>query len=262
LVSSALIGGWIAAVTFPRLTYFLTVPFLALSVVALGMFREPRLHKAEAPQSLRSHVNTTYRTILQGGCLVPIITLMVLTSLLLSMLFEFGALWLVALAAPAILYGPHFAGLTSALGIGGLLGGRVRLTNPPTLGLIVGLMALSSLTLTTSHSAVVVTGAQVLLAILIVTISIFLTAQLHDAIPSNIRSGVASGVGTFTWIAFLPLSLIFGYVSKQAGVYTAGWMITGIVVVMGFLLVRLVLDLRSRVAGGGEPTACPALATS
>jgi hypothetical protein len=33
---------------------------------------------------------------------------------------------------------------------------------------------------------------------------------LHDAVPSTIRAGVASGVGTLTWLTFLPFALLFG----------------------------------------------------
>ena len=37
-------------------------------------------------------------------------------------MLEFGPLWLVALLVPPFLYGPHWAGLTAALGLGGMLG--------------------------------------------------------------------------------------------------------------------------------------------
>ena len=37
-------------------------------------------------------------------------------------MLEFGPLWLVALLVPPFLYGPHWAGLTLGLGLGGLLG--------------------------------------------------------------------------------------------------------------------------------------------
>ena len=38
------------------------------------------------------------------------IALLVLTALLLQVMLEFGPLWMVALAASAGLYGPHWAG--------------------------------------------------------------------------------------------------------------------------------------------------------
>lgn len=51
-----------------------------------------------------------------------------LAAIPLGGLIEFGPIWLVALAVPALLYGPHWAGLTAALGVGGLLGLQPWLT--------------------------------------------------------------------------------------------------------------------------------------
>jgi MFS family permease len=239
LVVSALVGGWLATITSPRLTYVVTLPFGVLSIIALSKFREPRLHKSEEPQPLRSQIATTYRTILERGGLRPVIALMVLTALMLQAMLEFGPLWMVALAAPAILYGPHWAGLTSALGLGGLLAGRVRFNRATTTGFGIA-MVLCSVVLVTSHVAVVVIAAQVSLVVAIVTISVFLTGQLHAAIPSTIRAGVASGIGTLTWIAFLPFALLFGAVSNTFGVHVAGWLMMAVTAMTAVLLVRLV----------------------
>ncbi|HMG31024.1 MAG TPA: MFS transporter [Jiangellaceae bacterium] len=241
LVSSALVGGWLAGLTSPRLMYFLTVPFTALSIIAYLRFQEPQLHKTEERTPLRSHLAVTYQTITRRGRLLPIVALAVLSSLILQVVFEFGPLWLVALAASAILYGPYWAGLMSTLGLGGLLAGRLRLDKPATLGGVVGLMILASLVLTISANVLVVTIAQVLLALLVVAASIHVTRLLHDAVPSRIRTGVASGVGAISWIAFLPFALVFGLVSKYSGVHTAGWMITAATVLAGLLLAKVAL---------------------
>ena len=119
-------GGWIAGLATTRLTYFLTVPFAALSVVAYCAF--PRAAAAQdrraRPRCAR-HLAVTYRTLIRGGqaaadrrpgradraCPAKLV-------------FEFGPLWLVALGAPAVLYGPYWAALTSTLGLGGLLAGQ------------------------------------------------------------------------------------------------------------------------------------------
>ncbi len=173
--------------------------------------------------------------------MLPIITLAVLSALVVQLLFEFGPLWLVVLAVPAVLYGPYWALLVSTLGLGGLLTGRIQLDKPTTAGGVAGLMILASVALTTSTSMIVVTIAQILLALLVVLAGIHVTRLLHDAIPSTIRSGVASGVGALSWMAFLPVALAFGLVSSGYGVHTAGWMITAITVIAGALLVRLSL---------------------
>lgn len=239
LVASALAGGWIAGVADSRLTYFLTVPFAALSIIAFLRFAEPRLHKTGERTPLRRHLAVTYRTLTRRGRLLHIITLAVLIALIMQVIFEFGPLWLVALAVPAVLYGPHWAGLMSTLGFGGLLAGRLRLTRPATLGAVVGLMVLASLVLTTSAGFVLVTAAQIMLSLLIVITSIHVTRLLHDSVPSTIRTGVASGVSTISWLVFVPFALVFGLVSKHHGVQTAGWMIFAVTVLAGLLLAKV-----------------------
>ena len=238
LVASSLLGGAIAGLTSTRLTYFLTIPFAALSVLAFLRFTEPQLHKAGEPTPLRHHLAVTYRTLTRRGRLLPIITLAVLSSVILQMVFEFGPLWLVALAVPAVFYGPYWAGLVSTLGIAGLLAGRLQLDKPVTVRAMVGLMTVASVTLTMTTSVVVVTIAQIVLALLVVIASIHVTRLLHDAVPSTIRSGVASGVGAISWMVFLPVALAFGVVSTRSSVQTAGWMLTAVTVLAGLLLAR------------------------
>jgi predicted MFS family arabinose efflux permease len=258
LVSSSLLGGWLAGLTTPRLMYFLSVPVAALSVIAFLSFREPQLHKTEEDTTLREQLATTYRTLTQGGRLLPIVGLAVVTSLVLQVVFEFGPLLLVALAAPAVLYGPYWAALTSTLGLGGLLAGKFPLGRPTTVGVVVGLMILASLLLTRQTGVAVVTVAQVVLALLVVIVSIYVTRLLHDAVPSTVRTGVASGVGAISWIAFLPSALVVGAVSKQNSVHTAGWLIIAATAGVGVLLFAMALR------GRAEPTVArpePALET-
>jgi predicted MFS family arabinose efflux permease len=244
LVSGSLLGGWIASLASTRLTYFLTIPFAVLSVLAYLRFHEPRLHKAGEPTSLRRHLAVTYRTLTRRGRLLPIITLAVLTSLILQLILEFGPLWLVALAAPAIAFGPYWAGLMSTFGLGGLLAGRLQLDKPASVGVVSSLMILASLALTATTSGVVVTIAQITLALLIMIASIHVTRLLHDAVPSTIRSGVASGAGAISWMVFLPVALAFGLISTQHGVHTAGWMLTGLTTLAAALLAKLSLSRR------------------
>jgi hypothetical protein len=82
---------------------------------------------------------------------------------------EFGPLWLVALAAPAVLFGPYWAALTSTLGLGGYLAAKLDLTRMP------------------------VVVAQVVLALLLAVVAIYAGRLLHDAVPSTIGAGVSSG---------------------------------------------------------------------
>jgi Na+/melibiose symporter-like transporter len=97
-----------------------------------------------------------------------------------------------------------------------------------------------------------VTVAQFAVALLVVTMSIYVSRVLHDAVPSTIRSGVVSGVGALSWISFLPFSLVFGHVSKQYGVDTAAWMITGVAVLAAAVLVKVVSEPADETAADEE----------
>ena len=242
LVSSALVGGAIAEIAPLRLTYFLTVPFLAGAIAALWTFREPRLHQASESPPLRQQIFTTYRMLTGRGRLRPIVTLAVLTALLLQAMLEFGPVWLVALAAPAIVYGPHWAGLMSALGLGGMLGGRLGFSRPAPVAAVGAGMVACCLVLALIHDVIAVIAAQVALTVLVVAVSIPITRRLHDAVPSGIRAGVASGVGTLTWLTFMPFAVVFGVVSSRADVHTAAWTLVGIAVITAGLMLAFVFN--------------------
>ncbi len=252
LVIGALAGGALAEVSPLRVTYLLTVPFVAGSIFVLLALREPRLHEAEAGEPLRRQVVTTYRAILERGRVRSVVAMMVLTALVLQLMLEFGPLWMVALAAPAIVYGPHWAGLMAALGFGGLIGGRLGFTSPARIGFVGAAMVASSLALTTSHNTVVVVGAQVLLLLLVMAVSIPITRRLHDAVPSGIRAGVSSGVGTLTWITFMPIALVFGAVSNSAGVHAAGWIFVAATAVTAAVMVAFVFRQPTEAAVAAE----------
>jgi len=252
LVASSLAGGVIAGLATPRLTYFLTVPFALASIAALLRFDEPRLHKAEESTSLRSHVAVTYRTITQRRELLPAVVLTVLTALMLQVIFEFGPLWLVASGTAPGLYGPFWAGLVSTLGLGGLLAGRVRLDRARVVTSTIAVLTLASWALTATRNLLVVTIAQFAVALVVVTMSIYVSRVLHDAVPSSIRSGVVSGIGALSWISFLPFSLVFGEVSKAYGVDTAAWMITAVAVLAAVALVTVVHGDRAQTAADPE----------
>lgn len=241
LVLSAFAGGWIASVTSTRLTYFVTLPFVVLYLIALSRFREPRLHQVGERSPMRAHLRTTYGAIVHRGRLIPIAAAAVMSALILQTIFEFGPLWLIALSASAVLYGPFWAGLVAALGIGGLLAGRLKLNRPLQATAVAIVMLLACVTMTTSHNLLALTIAMTVLAILVVVVGIHVSHLMHDAVPSTIRTGVASGISAVSWIFFLPFALGFGAVSKESGVYTSGWMITAAAVLAGAALVWVVL---------------------
>ena len=236
-VLSALAGGVLAQYTSTRFTYFATVPLVGLAIIAFLRFDEPRLHQAAERVSLRSHVALTLRTMITSRAVLTVLLLAATAGLLSQAVFEFGPLWLVALAAPAVLYGPYWAALVSTLGIGGLLTSKLRLNRWPMLAVLIILSLGTALLLTWTRSLAVLVAAQVVLALVLAIMGIHASRLLHDAVPSSIRAGVSSGAGTLTWVLFLPFSLVFGWTARENGVYWSGFMLAGAAVVVAVLLV-------------------------
>jgi MFS family permease len=261
LTLGALAGGALAAATATRVTYFATLPFLVVSTIFLLRFREPRLHQPAEPRSLGAHVALTINAVRCQARLIPIAVLLVLTALLTQTVFEFGPLWLVDAGSSAGSFGPAWAVLMASLGLSGLLAGRVHFDRWPSLSVVAAVLVAAGVTLVVARNPVIATAAQAVLALLAIAVGIYLTRLLHDAISSDIRSGVASTVGAGGWVVFLPFSLVFGSVSDRWGVHTAGSMILGVVGAIVALLVVVVAGARrtTRAAGsiGGEVVAFP-----
>ncbi len=238
-VASALAGGVIAGWTSARLTYFLSVPFIALAIVAFLRFDEPRLHRTSEPVALRAHMALTFRTMTRQPSVRQVLLLAALVALLSQAVFEFGPLWLVAFKAPAALFGPYWAALVSTLGVAGYLTSKLNLDRHVTvlaLALIAPAAALT-LALSQSGSLAVVIAAQALLALSLGIIGIHAGRLLHDGLPSAIRAGVSAGVGTLSWTLFLPFSILFGWFARAHGVLLSGWLLAAAALVVGLLLV-------------------------
>jgi MFS family permease len=237
LVTSALAGGWLAELLSTRATYFLTVPFGLLAVVAYLRFTEPGLHRAATPVPAWRQLVLTSRALTGQRRLLPVVLLAVLSALLVQVVLEFGPLWLVALAVPAAVYGPYWAGLTSTFGLGGVLAGTLSLNRPGTARAVAALMALAGVVLALPVGAAAAIAAQVVLALLVVVVGIHVNRLVHDAVPSSVRAGVASGVSTLSWLVFVPFAVVIGLLSTNRGVMTAGWLVAATAVLAGGLLV-------------------------
>lgn len=229
LVTSALAGGLVAGHAGLPAAFFWTIPVALLSLVALAVFREPQLHKAHAPSSIRQHTADMFRAVLGRRQLLRLITIIVSCTLVAETLYEFNQLWLIALLVPVVLFGPFFSLVMASTGIGGLIAGHVarrRLTNI----LLLSTMLVSSLTLALSHHTSIIVAALVALGSAATAMNILLMRDFHDALPSRFRAGAASAISTISRIIFIPGALAFGALSTTHSVFTAAWMIVGLVV--------------------------------
>jgi MFS family permease len=247
-VVSALAGSLLAGWTSPRLTYFVSIPFVVLAIGAFLRFAEPQLHRSGEPVALRTHIALTFRAITRQYEVLQIILLGALAGLVSQAVFEFGPLWLIALHTSPAWFGPYWAALVSTLGVGGYLISKLHIDGRMTAVGLACVGSVAAFTLTLHQSLAVVIVGQIVLALLLALIGIHAGRLLHDAVPSTIRSGVSSGVGTLSWVLFLPFSLLFGWIARQEGVNRAGWMLTGAAVLVGTLLVAASFTAPSRTA--------------
>jgi hypothetical protein len=113
-----------------------------------------------------------------------------------------------------------------------------------------------------------VIAAQLAVTVASVAAGIVVTKLLHDRIASEVRASISSGVGSLTWLTFLPFAVTFGVVTERADVYAAGWILGGLALALALLFARVSLvsaapevgpALRSATAtvgaGGDEPEA-------
>jgi len=236
-VVSALAGGVLAQYTSTRFTYFATIPLVGLAVIGFLRFEEPGLHQAAERVTLRSHIALTFQTMITSRVVLCVLLLVAAGGLLSQAVFEFGPLWLVALEAPAVFYGPYWAVLVSTLGVAGLLIGKLNLERRLMQALLMTVSLATAILLTWTRSLPLLMAAQVVLALVVALIGIHASRLLHDAVPSSVRAGVSSGGGTLTWVLFLPFSLVFGWVAAENGINRSGFMLIGAVVILGILLV-------------------------
>ncbi|HEX4470597.1 MAG TPA: MFS transporter [Nocardioides sp.] len=254
LTASALAGGLVAALLSPRATYVVTVPFVLLGIVVLGGFREPTVHRSATSRSIRAHLAETAAALRGPGLLAPVIG-SVAAAAALQMVFEFGPLWLVALHAPAALFGVFTAAVTATLGLGAALAARLHLGRRPSAVAALVLMT-GGVLLVARGGLVEVVAGQIVMALLLVAMGVHFSRLVHDAVASSLRSGVSSGVGTLSWVVFLPCALIFGGLSSGSGLRGGAIVLGGLVLVAGL---AVVLTADPRPAARAVPEAAPVL---
>jgi MFS family permease len=238
LVVSAIGGGLLAALTSARVTYLVTVPLVASAAVAFCFLREPRLHRAGERVSYRHQVRATFRALAGGRGIAEVLVLTALVAAAAQVVFEFGPLWLVAMHAPAALYGPYWAALVATVGIGAWCASRVHLDRTRNSAGVGVVLLAAAITPTVSHALAVIIAAQVLVALATALIGVRAGFLLHEAVAANVRAGVSSGASTLSWLIFLPVSLTFGWIARVHGVASAGWLLVGIAAAAAFLLIR------------------------
>jgi hypothetical protein len=140
--------------------------------------------------------------------------------------------------APSGLYGPYWAALVSTVGIGAWLTSRLDFGRAWVALTLSAAPVVAALALVAASSLSIVIAMQVVIALVAAIVGVRASFLMHSAVAAGIRAGVSSGASTLAWITFVPLSLVFGWLSRAHGVHTAAWLLVLIAVALAALLHR------------------------
>jgi uncharacterized membrane protein YobD (UPF0266 family) len=73
-------------------------------------------------------------------------------------------------------------------------------------------------------------ACQLVVILSAIIMQILLTRDMHDQLPSHIRAGAASAIGTLSRVGLIIMALVFGYVTQHSSVFTAAWLIAALAV--------------------------------
>ncbi|MDB5166517.1 MAG: major facilitator superfamily 1 [Candidatus Saccharibacteria bacterium] len=239
LIISSIAGGLLSQATDLRTTFFWSVPPIILGIIALLFLREPSLHRAEEAVDVRAHIIATFRAVLRRGALLPIVISLILVTITTELFFEMDQLWLIALAAPAALYGIINAIVLGSIGFGGVAAAWRKK------GLLVAistaLIIISSVCLIFTRNLAVIVAAFFCLATALSALSVVYSKRLHDTLPSKLRAGATSTVSTTGRGLIIPIVLLFGAISNGASVFHAAYIVLALAVL---ILVFVVITMR------------------
>lgn len=244
LIGSALLSGIIGSTFGLRATYFLSIPVMLIGIVALIKFREPQLHKNGTKSALLKHSRETLKAVLKKGPVFWIVFSLILMQIGERTIFEFYQLWFLALALPVMFFGQGSALMMSSISVSGLAAKRIK-TSIAKVGLLSILMIILSLALTRHITYLVIIAQASLLAIFMV-LDILLNHKIHDLLPSKIRTGASSTIGTIAQIIFLPIAYLFGWLSKTYSIFQASYLVI-LIACLGFLGVyKVFIQMKSK----------------
>ena len=223
-VVAALLSGVIGKFFGLRSTYWMSLPLIALSVLMLLKFKEPTIHKAQVKSSLIKHTAQTLKAVMQTGYVFWIVLASVLFGMISRLLNNLSPVWYLAFALPVIWWGPAYALIHIS---GGIAGSIVSYMNNSRFKIFAFALFISlmSLVLASHASSVAVVIAQTVALTGYAVFSILLSRQLHDTLPSHIRAGSSSAVGTLAQLSFIPVTFLFGWLSNTYSVFKAAWVV-------------------------------------
>ena len=229
LILGGISGGIISQFVGLRETFWLSVPTALISIVFLYIFKEPKLHKQNQNESLLKHIKLTFGSVFQNDNLIWLLISLLASTTLFTIVIEMSQLWMVALSAPIILYSVMQSLNTSVFGIGGMLSRFIKTKRNILIGMLFSLLSIFSLIF--SHNVWVTILAIFIVLLVAWGINIVITHKIHDSLPSQVRAGSLSAIGSVGRILIIPSSLFFGFLVTNQNISIAGWFLVSMLLV-------------------------------
>lgn len=245
--AGALLSGVVAKFFGLRATFWISLPLIALAIAALLKFREPTVHRNQAKASLLTHTSQTLRAVMHTGALIWILIPLIVYTMLERIIDNLSPLWYLSFALPVIFWGPAYALLQASFGLAGPVADFVK-NSRFKIGFLAFFISLVSIVLVSDVSVMAVLIAQTVILTGYGVFMILLSHQLHDALPSHVRAGASSTVGTLAQLIFLPTVYLFGWLSDTYTVFRAAWVIVAVTVLATLLFCLKVLPRKNTFA--------------
>jgi len=244
-IVGALGGGLLASHFGMRETFYISLPFIAISAILIMRFREPKLHKMEVSEPVFRHIRQTFAAVLRNRFLLPIVLSIVGFTVLQDMLLELNQLWFIELDTPVALYGIIGAVIFSTWSLGGLIAGWLSSKKASLAGLLIILSALVALMYVRNYWFILL--AQFLFGASLIAFGIILSKKLHDELPSKLRAGSSSVISTLSRTSIIPISLLLTGVANSSSIFSASFILLGIGVIAAGAYVFTVFGKREHV---------------
>lgn len=210
-------------------TFYASIPFSILAIVATIWFVEPTHHKDQQDTHLIDHTKSTFREVVKKPELYWLLASIFATAVVATYILEYGQLWWIGLGISATLFGPISAVLLTSFGLAGILAQYLKSNKRLAVTALISLALSAALIF---ENAALVVGSQLILIVLVLSLDLILNKRLQDSLSSATRSGASSVVSTLAKLFIIPALIAFGAVSDSSGVFVAGYLALGAAVMM------------------------------
>lgn len=238
MASAALSSSLIVKLLGMRWTYILTIPFAILALVPLYFFKEPKSYKSMGKVRILDLIATLKTAIKNRHSLVLLIGANTLHLCLMNLIYTFRQFWYVELNISATFFGIIVAITWLSNCFGSLLERFFRKESRHKNGKVasMAIMLACALCLAFVQNIVVVVIAQLAFLAFGTVVTIFLSRELHDVFPSNVRASVSSMFQTIMCATSILLTLFFGVVSERSIFGAAGILVVGCLVILIYFI--------------------------